>query len=149
MIGEVSFAYVADGSHWLSLHALGSVITEDDVQIHAHSCIHRGVLSDTRIANGAIIDSHVMIGHDANIGRNTAIAAHSGVAGAAVIGENCIVGGMSGIGEGVEIANGVTVGAKSYVDRSISESDVTYAGSWPAEPSRRWWRRVSRLRELS
>jgi len=146
VIGGDGFAYLRDGASWLSMPAFGSVVIGDDVSIHAHSVVHAGVFGDTVIAPGCILDSHVLIGHDARIGAGTAIAGHTAVAGAAEIGRRCRIGGAVGIGEGVNIADDVTVTAMSMVMRSLPRAGGSYSSGWPAQSSIAWWRQVARAR---
>ncbi|MEX2481181.1 MAG: UDP-3-O-(3-hydroxymyristoyl)glucosamine N-acyltransferase [Gammaproteobacteria bacterium] len=148
VVGEDGFAFLADGEQWLRVPSFGSVTIEDDVELLAHVVIHAGVFSDTVIGRGCVLDSHVLIGHDARVGARTAIAGQSAVAGAASIGRGCRIGGKSAIGEGVTIADGVTLAAMSLVTRSIAEPGAAYASSWPAQASRTWWRQVARLKRL-
>lgn len=143
VIGEDGFSFVRDGARWLRVPAFGSVVIGDDVEILALAVVHAGVFSDTSIGAGCVLDSHVLIGHDAKVGAGSAIAGHAAVAGAASIGRDCRIGGKAAVGEGVAIADGVTVAAMSMVRRSILERDCSYAGGWPAQPARAWWRLVA------
>jgi len=145
-IGDAGFAYLRDGSSWCAMPGFGSVCIGDDVSILPQVVIHAGVLGDTVIAQGCILDSQVLIGHDSMIGAHSAIAGQSAVAGAARIGRGCRIGGKVGIGEGVEIADGVTITAMSMVTRSIGSAGARYSSGWPAEPSATWWRRVADFR---
>jgi UDP-3-O-[3-hydroxymyristoyl] glucosamine N-acyltransferase len=144
VIGSDGFAYLRDGTSWLSVPAFGSVVIGDDVNIHAHAVVHAGIFGDTVIASGCMLDSHVLIGHDARIGAGTAIAGHTAVAGAAEIGRRCRIGGAVGIGEGVNIADDVTVTAMSMVMRSLPRAGGSYSSGWPAQSSIAWWRRIAR-----
>lgn len=117
-----------------------------DNAILAQVVIHAGVLGNTVIAQGCILDSQVLIGHHSVIGAGSAIAGQAAIAGAARIGRNCRIGGKLGVGEGVQIADAVTVAAMSRVTRSIKQASARYSSGWPAEPSPTWWRRVAQFR---
>ena len=145
-IGSEGFAFLNDGGTWHAMPSFGSVVIGDDVAILAHTVVHAGVLGDTYIAHGCVLDSQVLIGHDSVIGAHTAIAGQSAIAGAARIGRGCRIGGKVGIGEGVEVADGVTITAMSMVTRSITRVGARYSSGWPAEPSSTWWRRVADMR---
>lgn len=145
-IGGNGFAYVRDGMNWCAMPSFGSVLIGDDVEVLAQAVIHAGVLGDTVVAAGCILDSQVLIGHDSMIGAHSAIAGQTAVAGAARIGRGCRIGGKVGISEGVEIADGVTVTAMSMVTRSIVTAGARYSSGWPAEASANWWRRVANFR---
>ena len=145
-VGSEGFAFLHDGPAWCAMPAFGSVSIADDVTIRAHVVIHAGVLGDTVIAQGCILDSQVLIGHDSRVGPYSAIAGQTAIAGAACIGRHCRIGGKVGVGEGVQIADRVTVTAMSMVTRSITDAGARYSSGWPAEPSRTWWRRVAQFR---
>lgn len=141
-IGEDGFAFVRDGAQWLRVPGFGSVDIADDVHILDQTVVHAGVFGDTSIGQGCVLDSHVLIGHDARVGARTAIAGQCAIAGAAQIGNRCRIGGKSAIGEGVVLADDVTVTAMSLVTRSIGRRGARYSSSWPAQPSTTWWRQV-------
>ncbi len=145
-IGDQGFAFLRDGPTWCAMPGFGSVSIGDDVHILSQVVIHAGVLGDTVIERGCILDSQVLIGHDSMVGAHSAIAGQSAVAGAARIGRGCRIGGKVGIGEGVEIADRVTITAMSMVTRSIAKAGTRYSSGWPAEPSTTWWRRVANFR---
>lgn len=145
-IGGEGFAFLRDGHVWCAMPAFGSVSIGDDVSILSQVVIHAGVLGDTVIERGCILDSQVLIGHDSVIGAHSAIAGQAAVAGAARIGRACRIGGKVGIGEGVEIADRVTITAMSMVTHSIVKAGARYSSGWPAEASATWWRRVADFR---
>lgn len=145
-IGGEGFAFLRDGPAWCAMPGFGSVSIGDDVNILSQVVIHAGVLGDTVIERGCILDSQVLIGHDSTIGAHSAIAGQAAVAGAARIGRSCRIGGKVGIGEGVEIADHVTITAMSMVTRSIAKAGARYSSGWPAEASATWWRRVADFR---
>lgn len=145
-IGGEGFAFLRDGPAWCAMPGFGSVSIGDDVDILSQVVIHAGVLGDTVIERGCILDSQVLIGHDSVVGAHSAIAGQSALAGAARIGRSCRIGGKVGIGEGVEIADRVTITAMSMVTRSIVKVGARYSSGWPAEASASWWRRVANFR---
>ena len=145
-VGSEGFAFLRDGPTWCAMPGFGSVRIADDVSVAAQVVIHAGVLGDTVIEQGCILDSQVLIGHDSMVGAHSAIAGQSALAGAARIGRGCRIGGKVGIGEGVEIADGVTITAMSMVTRSITSAGARYSSGWPAESSIAWWRRVADFR---
>ena len=147
-LGEDGFGFIRDGHRWVRLPNFGDVRIGDDARILAHSVIHRGVFSTTQVGRRCVIDSHVLIGHDARIGDDTAIAGHSAVAGAAVVGKECKIGGKVGIADGVYVADGITVTGMSMVARSLDVPNSRYSSGWPAELSNHWWRRVAGFKRL-
>lgn len=148
IIGEDGFAFVRDGQSWVRMPSFGGVKIGDDVVILAGTIIHAGVLGDTIIESGCILDSQVLIGHDSKVGLGSAIAGQTALAGASEIGRGCIIGGQVGISEGVRLADRVKVTGKSMVTRSLNTPGAGFSSGWPAEPSRSWWRRVARLKRV-
>lgn len=148
-VGTDGFAFVMDQDRWQGLPRFGGVRIGDDVVMLAHTTVHAGVFGDTVIGERCVLDSQVLIGHDARLGPDCALAGQSAVAGAARLGRGCRIGGKCGVGEGVVIADNVTVTAMSMVTRSLPTPGARYASGWPAEESATWWRRVASLRRLS
>ena len=64
----------APGVEWVKIEQLGAVRIGDGVEIGANTCVDRGALGDTVIADGVIIDNLVQIAHNVKIGKGTAIA---------------------------------------------------------------------------
>ncbi len=144
-IGGEPFLFVRDSEHWLKLPSFGGVEIGDDVRLGSCVTVDRGSIGDTSVKAGAIIDSHVHIGHGVVIGTDTAVAARTSVAGEAIIGDGCVIGGSVGIGEGVTIAARVRITAMSMVTKSLSEPGAAYSSGWPVRHSRQWWKLVSML----
>lgn len=82
----------------------GRIIIGDRVEIGANTCVDRGALSDTVIADDSKIDNLVHIAHNVAVGRGTLIAANAVIAGSAVLGERVWVG------PSVTVSDGLTVG---------------------------------------
>lgn len=149
VVGTQGFAFVQDHGRWHAMPGFGGVRLGDDVVLLAQATVHAGVFGDTVVGARSVLDTQVLIGHDARLGADCALAGQAAVAGAARLGDGCRIGGKSGIGEGVVIADRVTVTAMSMVTRSLSTPDTRYGSGWPAEQSGTWWRRVAALRRLS
>src|SRR5436305_2188678 len=81
VIGADGFGFAPDAGRWEKIEQLGRVVIGDDVEIGANTCIDRGALGDTVIADGVKIDNLVQIGHNVRIGEHTAIAGNVGIAG--------------------------------------------------------------------
>lgn len=146
VIGTDGFSYLPSGRGWLRVPGFGGVEVADNVELLARVVIHAGVFTDTVVESGCVLDTHVLIGHDARVGAGSALAAYAAVAGGARLGQACRIGGKAAIGEGVVVADGVTVGAMSAVTASIERPGATYTGCWPAQPRQQWWRQVAGLR---
>ena len=119
VIGTDGFSFLPSGAGWLRVPGFGGVDVADDVELLARVVIHAGVFTDTVIESGCVLDTHVLIGHDARVGAGSALAAYAAVAGGARLGRACRIGGKAAIGEGVVLADDVTVGAMSAITASI------------------------------
>lgn len=128
---------------WQKIHQLGGVTIGNHVDIGANTCIDRGALDDTVIADGVIIDNQVQIAHNCIIGKNTAIAGCVGIAGSTVIGENCTLAGGVGVAGHLEIVDGVHVTSMSLVTGSIREAGSYSAGT--AMMKTKQWRKSAVL----
>jgi len=147
VLGADGFGFAPDGGRWEKIEQLGRVVIGDDVEIGANTCIDRGALGDTVIADGVKIDNLVMIGHNVRIGEHTAIAGCVGIAGSAVIGAHCMLGGGSGVNGHVTIADHVVIGGATQVSRSIAKAGF-YSGSFPFDDNASWEKNAATLRNL-
>jgi UDP-3-O-[3-hydroxymyristoyl] glucosamine N-acyltransferase len=147
VLGADSFGFAPDRGRWEKIEQLGRVVIGDDVEIGANTCIDRGALGDTVIADGVKIDNLVMIGHNVRIGEHTAIAGCVGIAGSAVIGAHCMLGGGSGVNGHVTIADHVVIGGATQVSRSIAKPGF-YSGSFPFDDNASWEKNAATLRNL-
>ena len=147
VIGADGFGLAMDAGHWIKVPQLGGVRISDECEIGANTCIDRGALEDTVLAEDVHLDNQIQIGHNVSIGAHTAIAGASAIAGSTKIGRYCMIGGDVGIAGHLEIADQVVILAKSGVAQSITEKGQ-YSSGLPVQEAREWFRNVMRLREL-
>ena len=147
VIGSRGFGNALGPTGWEEVPQLGSVIVGDDVEIGANTCIDRGALDDTVIANGVRLDNLIQIAHNCSIGEHTAIAACTGIAGSTRIGARCMIGGAVGISGHLEIADDVVILGRTMVTRSLTEKGA-YGSDLPVAPAREWRKRTVRVRRL-
>nr|WP_084451774.1 UDP-3-O-(3-hydroxymyristoyl)glucosamine N-acyltransferase [Roseateles chitosanitabidus] len=151
VIGADGFGFAPtkgeQGVEWVKIEQLGAVRIGDGVDIGANTCIDRGALGDTVIADGVIIDNLVQIAHNVKIGRGTAIAGAVAIAGSAEIGANCIVAGAARINGHIKITDGVQIGPTANISNSIDKPGA-YAGMWPFEDAASWQKNAAALRGL-
>jgi UDP-3-O-[3-hydroxymyristoyl] glucosamine N-acyltransferase len=140
------FAPAADG-HWEKIEQLGAVRIGDEVEIGANSCIDRGALDDTVLADGVKLDNLVQIGHNVRVGAHTAMAGCVGIAGSARIGAYCTLGGGAIVLGHLELADRVHVSAATVVTRSILKPG-TYSGVFPFDDNAAWEKNAATLRQL-
>ncbi len=150
VIGADGFGFAPDrgqGNRWVKIEQLGGVVIGDDVEIGANTCIDRGALGDTTIADGVKIDNLVQIGHNVKVGAHTAIAGCVGIAGSTTIGSHCMIGGGVGITGHVTITDGVVLSGATQVTRSIAKAG-RYGGPFPFDDNAAWEKNAATLRNL-
>ena len=147
VIGADGFGFAPDAGRWVKIFQLGGVIVGDNVEIGACTCIDRGALDNTYIADDVIIDNQVQIAHNVNIGKGTAIAAQTGIAGSTSIGEYCTIAGAVGIVGHLTITDKVHITAMSLVTGSITESG-SYSSGTALGPTKEWRKNAARFRQL-
>lgn len=147
VIGSRGFGNVHDGRRWHAIPQLGTVIIGDDVEIGANTCIDRGALGDTVIADNVRIDNLCQIAHNVRIGERTALASQVGVAGSTTIGRDCMLGGQVGVNGHIHIADGVIVSGGAKVLQSVDQPGQ-YASGSPLLPAMAWRRLMALLPKL-
>lgn len=147
VIGRDGFGFAKDGDRYERMPQLGRVRLGDDVEIGANTCIDRGALEDTVIADGVKLDNLIQIGHNCSLGENTAMAACSGISGSTRIGANCTIAGAVGMAGHLDIGDNVHFTGMAMVTRSFPQAGL-YSSGIPAMPSAEWRRSVGRFRHL-
>lgn len=147
VLGGDGFGYAQHEGQWVKMPHLAGVTIGNDVEIGANTTIDRGVLEDTVLGDGVIIDNLVQVGHNVNIGDRTAIAALAAIAGSTKIGKDCLIGGGAMVGGHIEIADKVYLTATTGVNHSINEPGV-YSAGFPAKPNAQWRKNVARFQYL-
>ena len=129
VIGYDGFGAVPNGAGgFYNFPHLGQVVIGDNVAIQANTTIDRGVLSDTQIGPGTMMDNQVHIGHNSKIGKNVLIASGATIGGSVTIGDGAWVGLNATIAQGVTIGKGAIVGMAANVRKDIP-SGVTVVGN--------------------
>jgi UDP-3-O-[3-hydroxymyristoyl] glucosamine N-acyltransferase len=151
VIGADGFGFAPEGrgddQRWVKIEQLGTVVIGDDVEIGANTCIDRGALDDTVLADGVKLDNLVQIGHNVRIGAHTAFAGCVGVAGSARIGAHCTAGGGAIILGHLEIVDHVHITAATVISRSITKAGQ-YSGMFPFDDNASWEKNAATLRQL-
>lgn len=148
VVGADGFGFAQHQGQWEKIEQLGAVRIGDDVEIGANTCIDRGALEDTVIANGVKLDNLIQIGHNVHIGAHTAMAGCVGVAGSARIGAHCTVGGGAVVLGHLTLADHVHISAASVVTRSILQPGQ-YTGMFPLDSNANWEKNAASLKQLS
>lgn len=147
VIGADGFGFAPRDGAWEKIEQLGAVHIGDDVEIGANTCIDRGALGDTVIADGVKLDNLIQIGHNVKVGAHTAMAGCVGVAGSATIGAHCTVGGGAIVLGHLEIADHVNISSATVVTRSIRKPGH-YTGMFPIDDNATWEKNAASLKQL-
>jgi UDP-3-O-[3-hydroxymyristoyl] glucosamine N-acyltransferase len=148
VIGADGFGFASNEGVWEKIEQLGAVRIGHDVEIGANTCIDRGALQDTVIADGVKLDNLVQIGHNVQIGVHSALAGCVGVAGSARIGAHCTLGGGAIVLGHLELADHVHISAASVVTRSIRRPGH-YTGLFPIDDNAAWEKNAASLKQLN
>lgn len=147
IIGGDGFGYGNQQGKWVKIPQLGGVVIGDRVEVGACTCIDRGAIESTIIADGVIIDNLCQIAHNVVIGENTAVAGGTIMAGSLTIGKNCAIGGASVFNGHMEIADGVTVTGMAMVSRPLTKPGV-YSSGIPVMENFKWRKMAARAFKL-
>lgn len=147
VVGADGFGFAPQDGEWVKIAQLGAVHIGDDVEIGANTCIDRGALEDTVIADGVKIDNLVQIAHNVHIGAHTVIAGNTGIAGSTKIGAHCSIGGAANILGHLTIADGTSISPTSMVTRSIHKPDL-YTGIFPLQTNAEWEKNAASFKQL-
>ena len=155
VIGSAGFGYApyqhkeksqSPQHRWQAIAQVGQVQIGHRVRIGANTCIDRGAIDNTVIADDVIIDNLVQIAHNVHIGQATAIAANTAIAGSTHIGQRCIIAGAVGISGHLSITDDVIISAMTMVTKSIDKPG-RYSSGIPVMPPAEWRRAVVGFRQ--
>ncbi|MEZ5528534.1 MAG: UDP-3-O-(3-hydroxymyristoyl)glucosamine N-acyltransferase [Porticoccaceae bacterium] len=147
VIGADGFGFAQKQGRWIKIHQLGSVVIGNRVEIGACTTIDRGALGNTIIEDGVILDNHVQVAHNVQLGENTAMASYAGVAGSTVVGKNCIFAARSGSVGHVTLCDGVHLTAAAVITKSLKEPG-SYSSGTMFSQTRDWKKNAVRFNQL-
>ena len=147
VIGGRGFGVDKDESGFVDIPHIGRVVIGSNVHIGSNTCIDRGQLGDTILADDVKIDNLAQIAHNVEIGQGCLIAAQAGIAGSCKIGSNVIMGGNVGMVDHIVIGDNVQIAARAGVMHNIPAGEV-WSGI-PAQPIRDHMRMVAVTRKLA
>ena len=124
VLGADGFGYSWSGSRHEKVPQTGGLLIGDGVEIGACSAIDRGTYEPTQVGAGCIIDNHVQIGHNCQIGRFVVLCGQVAIAGSTTIGDGAILGGRSGSGGHVRIGAGVQMAGLAVAFNDIPDGAV-------------------------
>ena len=147
VIGSDGFGNAMTPEGWIKVPQVGGVRIGNDVEIGANTCVDCGAIEDTVIEDGVRIDNLCHIAHNARVGAHTAMAGMSGISGSSTVGKRCMFGGQSGVAGHVSVCDDVIVLGQAVISKDVTKPG-TYSGSFVAEPTREWNKKVARFRRL-
>lgn len=123
VIGAPAFYYFIDDYERKLVQSAGTVLIENEVEIHSCVVVCKGVLGgQTVIRESSKIDSHVFIGHDTKIGKQCTVAANTTFGGGACIGDNVFVGVSASFAPNVQVGNNVKISMGSIVTKNVQDN---------------------------
>lgn len=148
VIGADGFGYIPDPKQGLvAVPQIGTVRTNDFVDIGANSCVDRATLGTTRIGSRTKLDNQVQVGHNVTIGSNSILCGQVGIAGSCKIGNRVVLGGNAGVADHITIVDGARFGAKAGVHGDVKKPG-DYVG-YPLIPAKGWKRWYRHLLEVT
>jgi len=129
------FAKRADGTHFKIVQS-GVTVIEDDVEVQSLTSVDRATMGETRVKQGAKIDSLVQVGHACTVGENNIICGQVGLAGSTVLEKDVLLAGQVGASGHLTVHEGAIVYAQSGIGGDvpprarISGSPAFAAGEW-------------------
>lgn len=135
-IGQDGFGFANHNGVNHKLIQLGIVKIGNDVEIGANTCIDRGAIDNTVIADNVKIDNLCQIAHNVVINKGSVLAGCTAIAGSTKIGQYVQIGGGCCINGHITINDFVKIAAMSGVMRDVAEKEII-AGI-PAQEIRKW-----------
>lgn len=134
-IGTPAFYYYGEDDDKKLVESAGSVIIEDNVELHSGVSIEKGVFgSATRIGRNTKIDNLTLVGHDSSIGRNCVIAAGTTLAGYVTLKDSVFLGVAVAIAPLVTVGEHCTVSIGAAVTKD-TQDNVQVSGNFAIEHS--------------
>lgn len=149
VLGADGFSYVAGKRGPVRVPQVGGLVAGARVEVGANTCIDRGALDDTVLADDVKIDDLVLVGHNCDLGRGVLVAGQAGLGGSTRVGDGAVFGGQAGTADHATIGAGARVAAGAGVSRNVPPG-ATWAGrpGQAAGPMRRTWAALRHLPEL-
>ncbi|MGC2209533.1 MAG: UDP-3-O-(3-hydroxymyristoyl)glucosamine N-acyltransferase [Candidatus Korobacteraceae bacterium] len=152
VLGGDGFGFVPDPAtgRYHKFPQIGRLEIGNDVEIGANTCIDRGALDATVIADGVKLDNLVQVGHNVHIGLNVVVASQTGISGSSVLEDGVIVGGQVGIADHVRIEQGAILGAQCGIPskKVLRGPGIVFWGT-PARPISEYLRELATLARLT
>ena len=145
-IGAPGFGYVWDGQRHLPMPQVGGVRIGNDVEIGTNSCIDSGTFQPTLIGDGCILDNHVQVGHNAELGRAVVLCGKAGISGSTIVADGAVFGGQAATVGHLTVGAGAKIAARAAIMKDVP-AGATVAG-FPAVDIKQYQRDQIKLRRL-
>jgi UDP-3-O-[3-hydroxymyristoyl] glucosamine N-acyltransferase len=147
IVGGDGFGYIRGTSgEYENFPHVGGVTIGDNVEIGSNTCIDRGSLGDTVIADGVKIDNLVHVAHNVRIGRRTLVIAGAVVGGSTVIGEDAWIAPQACLRDGIRIGDRAMVGMGAVVTGDVADDTVVMGSpAVPADEFKRVHKKMKRM----
>lgn len=147
VIGSTGFGFVLHQGEHMPIPQVSGVRLEDGVTVGAGTCIDRGTLTPTVIAEKAEIGAQVQIAHNVLIGPRSRVHHQSGIAGSSKVGADCELGLQSGIAGQASLGDGSVLAVRGgLVKKFPAGSDLM---GFPARPRLEVLRAQAALNQLA
>ena len=124
-IGGCGFGYQVDSNgRKLRINHIGGVRLGDRVEIGNNVCIDRGVIGDTILEEGVLVDNIAHISHNVVVGKDAMIFALTVICGSSTIGERSKIAPGASVINKVSIGDDVQVGMGAVVTKNIGSHCV-------------------------
>lgn len=145
-IGAAGFGYVWNGQRHLPVPQVGGVQIGNGVEIGTNTCIDAGTFQPTIIGDGCILDNHVQVGHNAQLGRAVVLCGKAGISGSTIIGDGAVFGGQAATVGHLTVGAGAKIAARAAIMKDVP-AGATVAG-FPATDIKQHQRDKVKLRRL-
>lgn len=119
VVGNPGFGFGRCQDEYARIQHSGGVIISDNVSIGAKCTVVSGTFQPTRIGSATIVDDHVHIAHNCQIGRRCTLTAGAILSGSVELLDDTWLGPNCSIINGVSIGPGAFVGIGSVVTKQF------------------------------
>lgn len=140
--------YPGENGHLCRMAHVAKLKIGNRVEIGSHTCIDRGCLTDTILADGVKIDNLCQIAHNVQIGENSLLAGGSILAGSVKIGRSVLMGGDVSVADNVTIADNLIIEGRSGVTKDLNYPKGSIIGGFPAGLAKEFWKHYATLNRL-
>lgn len=125
VIGEEGFGFDFDAARTpVRLPHVGGVRIGNRVEIGAGTCVCRGTVDDTVIADDVKIDDLVYIAHNVSIGQGTLVIGKAAVSGSVRIGRHCWIAPAAALIDNISVGDRAVVGIGAVVTKDVPAGAV-------------------------